>query len=126
MKWRDIWIIGFMLFAMFFGAGSLIFPVSLAFESGAHYQTAMIGFMITGIGLPLMTMVAGSLSTKGYPGLLKQVNPIFSVIFLAIVYIMLGPFSTIPRMATISYEMVTCAFFICIFDNHYVPCAVTR
>lgn len=115
-----------MLFAMFFGAGSLIFPVSLGFESGAHYQTAMIGFMITGIGLPLMTMVADSLSTKGYPGLLKQVNPIFSVIFLAIVYIMLGPFSTIPRMATISYEMVTCAFFICIFDNHYVPCAVTR
>lgn len=77
MKWQDIWIIGFMLFAMFFGARSLIFPVSLGFESGAHYQTAMIGFMITGIGLPLMTMVAGSLSTKGYPGLLKQVNPIF-------------------------------------------------
>ncbi|MCI5775841.1 MAG: branched-chain amino acid transport system II carrier protein [Aerococcus sp.] len=105
MKKKDIFIIGLMLFAMFFGAGNLIFPVSIGFESGPHYIATMLGFMITGIGLPLLTMIAGSFSANGYPSLLNQISPFFSTIFLVLVYIMIGPFSGIPRTATTSYEM---------------------
>lgn len=105
MKRRDIFVVGFMLFAMFFGAGNLIFPVGLGYEAGNHYLIAIIGFMLTGIGLPLLTMIAGSFASNGYPDILKQINPIFSTVFLTIVYIMIGPFSGIPRTASTSYEM---------------------
>lgn len=105
MKNHDILAMGFMLFAMFFGAGNLIFPVGLGYEAGNHYINAMIGFMLTGIGLPLLTMIAGSFSNNGYPGLLDLVHPLFSTVFLIIVYVMIGPLSAIPRTATTSYEM---------------------
>ncbi len=58
-------IIGFMLFAMFFGAGNLIFPPGLGFQSGDYFWMAIIGFVITGVGLPLVGVIAGSISKGG-------------------------------------------------------------
>ena len=44
--------IGLMLFALFFGAGNLIFPAFLGQNAGTNLSTAMIGFIIMGVGLP--------------------------------------------------------------------------
>ena len=51
---KNTFVIGFMLFAIFFGAGNLIFPSALGLESGQTFWPALLGFVSTGVGLPLL------------------------------------------------------------------------
>ena len=59
---KKILPIGFTLFALFFGAGNLIFPLKLGYESGGYFWPALIGFLVTGVGLPLLGLISGALS----------------------------------------------------------------
>ncbi|MFC3418249.1 branched-chain amino acid transport system II carrier protein [Salinicoccus hispanicus] len=110
MSFKNNIIVGFMLFAMFFGAGNLIFPPGLGFDSGQYFWMAIIGFVITGVGLPLIGVIAGSISKDGYRESLKVVHPIFAIIFMVIIYLAIGPFFAIPRTATTAYEMAMVPF----------------
>ena len=47
-----------MLFGMFFGAGNLIFPVHMGQLAGRSILPAVAGFIVTGVGLPLMGVAA--------------------------------------------------------------------
>ena len=105
MKVKEIFIVGFMLFAMFFGAGNLIFPVALGFQSGSNFWPAILGFILTGVGLPLVSVIVGSISENGYRDLLHKIHPTYSVVFLLIIYLTIGPFFAIPRTATTAYEI---------------------
>ena len=49
---------GLMLFALFFGAGNLIFPALMGQQSGSAVFSALSGFLITGVGLPLLGVIA--------------------------------------------------------------------
>lgn len=106
MKAKDIFVISFMLFAMFFGAGNLIFPVSVGFQSSVNFKSAIIGFIITGVGLPVLGMIVGSVSEGGYRNVMNYIHPIFSIVFLSLVYLTIGPFFALPRTGTTSYEMM--------------------
>ena len=57
-------VIGVMLFALFFGAGNLIFPASLGQNAGTNIWIAVIGFLITGIGLPFLGTLSDGLFRK--------------------------------------------------------------
>ena len=57
LRRRDQLLVGFTLFSMFFGAGNLIFPASMGQLSGSHVWLAAAGFLITGVGLPLLGIV---------------------------------------------------------------------
>ena len=105
MRTKDIFIVGFMLFAMFFGAGNLIFPPALGFQSGEFFWPAILGFILTGVGLPLLSVIVGSISEHGYKESLNKIHPFYSVIFLVVIYLTIGPFFAIPRTATTAYEM---------------------
>lgn len=105
MRTKDIFIVGFMLFAMFFGAGNLIFPPVLGFQSGEFFWPAILGFILTGVGLPLLSVIVGSISEHGYKESLNKIHPAYSVTFLAVIYLTIGPFFAIPRTATTAYEM---------------------
>ncbi|ULG72251.1 branched-chain amino acid transport system II carrier protein [Macrococcus brunensis] len=97
--------IGFMLFAMFFGAGNLIFPPKLGLESGHFFWPVMIGFILTGVGLPLLGVIVGALDKRGYEGALNEISPIYSILLLSIIYIVIGPLFSIPRTGTTAYEL---------------------
>ena len=105
LNMKTTMIVGFMLFAMFFGAGNLIFPPALGLQSGEHFWITILGFVITGVGLPVIAVIVGSLSQGGYKDLLKNIHPAFGVIFMVVLYLVIGPFFAIPRTATVSYEM---------------------
>lgn len=105
MRTKELFIVGFMLFAMFFGAGNLIFPPALGFESGEYFWPAIIGFILTGVGLPLLSVIVGSISEKGYRDSLRRIHPLYSIVFLVVIYLTIGPFFAIPRTATTAYEM---------------------
>ena len=102
---KNTWIIGFTLFAMFFGAGNLIFPPNLGLDSGQFFWPSILAFALTGIGLPLLGVIVGALDKQGYIGSLNKISPKFSVIFLIIIYLTIGPLFAIPRTASTSFEM---------------------
>lgn len=102
---RKTLFIGFMLFALFFGAGNLIFPPTVGQLSGSHFVPAIIGFIVTGVGLPLIGIIAGSFSAEGFRSEAKRVHPIFAILFMVVIYLTIGPFFAIPRTAMVSYEM---------------------
>ncbi len=102
---KDNIVIGFMLFALFFGAGNLIFPPFLGQEAGEAFWPAMIGFVLTGVGLPILGVIAISTVDNGVQALSGRVHPIFGLIFTTVLYLMIGPFMGIPRGANVAYEM---------------------
>ncbi|SEP70789.1 branched-chain amino acid:cation transporter, LIVCS family [Virgibacillus subterraneus] len=102
---KDTFIIGFMLFALFFGAGNLIYPPTLGIESGTSYWAAIAGFVITGVGLPILAVTAISFVNNDARELADRVHPMFGLIFISVVYLAIGPFFGIPRASTVAYEM---------------------
>lgn len=98
--------IGFMLFALFFGAGNLIFPAQLGQYAGENLWPAIIGFLFTGVGLPLLGVVAIAFSgSKNLEDLASRVHPIYGVFFTALLYLTIGPFFAAPRTGTVAYEV---------------------
>ena len=57
-KTKDALVVGFALFAVFFGAGNLIFPPLVGVVSGSGWPAAIMGLMLSGILLPIATIVA--------------------------------------------------------------------
>lgn len=102
---KDLYIIGLMLFALFFGAGNLIFPPFLGFQAGESFWPAILGFVVTGVGLPLVTVLAIAMTRDGVAEMGKRVSPLFSVVFSITAYLSIGPFFGIPRGANVAYEM---------------------
>jgi branched-chain amino acid:cation transporter, LIVCS family len=105
MKKKDTFFVGLMLFSMFFGAGNLIFPPFLGMGSGTSFWPAIIGFILTGVGLPLIVLISIALVKDGVNTLGNRVHPWFGTIFTIVVYLSIGPFFGIPRNANVAFEM---------------------
>lgn len=104
--------IGFMLFALFFGAGNLIFPAQLGQYAGTNLWPAVIGFLITGVGLPLLGILAmGFSGSNNLQELASRVHPAYGVFFTALLYLTIGPFFAAPRTGTVAYEVGIAPFF---------------
>ncbi|MBY0598805.1 branched-chain amino acid transport system II carrier protein BrnQ5 [Bacillus bingmayongensis] len=99
-------IIGLMLFALFFGAGNLIFPPMLGQMAGKNVWIANAGFLVTGVGLPLLAITAFVFSGKNdLQSLASRVHPLFGIVFTTVLYLAIGPFYAIPRSGNVSFEI---------------------
>lgn len=107
---KSVFVVGFMLFAIFFGAGNLIFPPKLGLDSGAEFWSAILGFVVTGVGLPLLGIIVSSFYEGGYKQALNRIHPWFSVVFLMAIYLAIGPFFAGPRTGATAYEMAILPF----------------
>lgn len=100
----DFIAVGFTIFAIFFGAGNLIFPPEIGMNSGRQWFMSFVGFFISGIGLPLLGILAlnkaGSLEKFG-----EKIGNRFTNIYTALILICLGPIVAIPRTGASTYEM---------------------
>lgn len=103
-KSKNVFYVGLMVFSMFFGAGNLIFPPMLGQLSGTKLPVAMLGFLISAVGLPVLALVVVAKAGGLYP-LAKRVHPKFALLFTILIYLSIGPFLGIPRAASLSYEM---------------------
>lgn len=97
--------VGLMLFSMFFGAGNLIFPPMLGIESGNHFAPAITGFILTGVLLPVITVIAVAISGSGVRDLASRAGVVFGVVFSIVAYLSIGSFYAMPRAAAIGYEL---------------------
>ncbi|MGG7097397.1 branched-chain amino acid transport system II carrier protein [Clostridium sardiniense] len=104
-KTKDCLVIGFALFAMFFGAGNLIFPPYLGHAVGTEYIFAVIGFTITGVGLPLLAIIACTKGDGTFETMASKISPKFAIIFASLLFIAIGPMLGIPRTAATTYEL---------------------
>ena len=103
---RETVFVASMLFGMFFGAGNLIFPVSMGQLSGSSMWQAAAGFLITGVGLPLLGVAALGISREdGLMGLSSRVGRRYGKFFTCVLYLTIGPFFAIPRCATVAYTV---------------------
>lgn len=97
---------GLMLFSFFFGAGNLIFPPTLGQQSGSNFIAATLGFCSTGVGLPLLGILAVALTGSDNPDTVSQpVSKKFARFITILSALTIGPFFAIPRTAATSYDM---------------------
>ena len=92
------------LFGMFFGAGNLIFPVHLGQMAGSNVIPAIIGFIITAVGIPIFGVAAiGVTHSDGLQTLSGKVGKGYGIFFTCLLYLTIGPLFAIPRCATVSF-----------------------
>lgn len=106
LTWKETITITSMLFGLFFGAGNLIFPIYMGQLAGYEVWKAAAGFLITGVGLPLLGVAALGISkSSGLAELSARVGHAYSYFFTCALYLTIGPFFAIPRCATVSFEV---------------------
>ena len=107
---KEIWMSGFALFSMFFGAGNLILPPLLGFKALDQWFVVALGFTITAVIIPVMAIYAharlqGTLYDFG-----KNVSPLFSTIYCILIYVISIALPA-PRTASVTHEMAISPFF---------------
>ena len=107
----DIIVIGFALFAMFFGAGNLIFPPMLGYIYGDKWLLASIAFTIVGVGLTLIAVISMAKRKGNIFTFTSLAGDKLSKTIILIIALCIGPLGAIPRTAATSFEMVESAGF---------------
>ena len=107
---RDIVILGFMNFALFVGAGNIIFPPFIGLQAGTAVWTAAAGFLLTGVGLPVLTAIAMAKAGGALSAVTRPVGRVCGLMLAVICYLCIGPFFATPRTATVSYEIAIQSF----------------
>ncbi len=102
---KDILALGFMAFALFVGAGNIIFPPMVGIQAGQHVWVSAIGFLITAVGLPVATIVALARVGGGVDSLSSPVGKAMGIILAMVCYLAVGPLFATPRTATVSFEV---------------------
>lgn len=101
---RQMILISFMLFSLFFGAGNLIFPPFLGQSAGNVTMTAMLGFIITAVILPVLGIIVVA-KFEGLDKLGAKVGKHFALVMTLLIYLSIGPGLGIPRAASVPFEM---------------------
>lgn len=104
-QYRDTVVVGFALFAMFFGAGNLIFPPYLGVVSGNQWLVGFSGFVIADVGLALLAILAAAKCQGDISGVLSRSGKMLSKILATSIMICLGPLLAIPRTGATTFEM---------------------
>ena len=104
-KNKDIIVTGFALFAMFFGAGNLIFPPYLGVITGDKFLIGFLGFILADVGLSLLAILASAKSDGDTGRVFGRAGKLFAIILGSAIMICLGPLLAIPRTAATTFEM---------------------
>ncbi|WP_400261037.1 branched-chain amino acid transport system II carrier protein [Sphingobacterium sp. SG20118] len=102
---RDTTTLGFALFAMFFGAGNLLLPPFIGFNSAGQWDWAIIGFALTGILLPLLGVLSIINSGESFHDLGNRTHPLIATILGIVIMLGIGPLIAIPRTAATTFEV---------------------
>ncbi|WP_299004969.1 branched-chain amino acid transport system II carrier protein [uncultured Shewanella sp.] len=127
---KDTLALGLMTFAFFLGAGNLIFPPFIGFLAGQNMMLALFGFLLTGVGLPLLALIAVAKSNGQVFALLpKSVATCLSFL----IFIIIGPAFAVPRTALVAYDIGFSPFLsehlpqlnVWLFDINLAQCLYT-
>ena len=97
--------ISMMLFAFFFGAGNMIFPPAMGQLAGSNFPSAVIGFILTDVGIAILGTTSIVLLGNNIDDLGRLVSERFALFFSVCIYLLVGPLFALPRTATVSFEI---------------------
>ena len=103
-KNKDILIIGFALFSMFFGAGNLIFPPFIGLTSGNQWVISFLGFIFADVGIILLSIIAVAKSGS-LQNVIGRAGKKFGLTLEVLMMLCLGPILVVPRTAATTFEM---------------------
>ncbi|MTV81576.1 branched-chain amino acid transport system II carrier protein [Secundilactobacillus folii] len=103
---RQYLVVSSMLFGLFFGAGNLIFPIHLGQLAGAHWVMATVGFLVTAVLLPMLSVLAVAVTrSKGVYDIGRPLGPTFALVFMVLIHATIGPLFGTPRTASIPFSV---------------------
>ncbi|WEV50363.1 branched-chain amino acid transport system II carrier protein [Lactobacillus sp. ESL0731] len=106
LTWKQYLVVASLLFGLFFGAGNLIFPIHLGQMAGANWGQATLGFLVTAVLLPLLSVLAISVThAKGVYDIGLPLGSAFALIFMVLIHLTIGPLFGTPRTASISFTV---------------------
>lgn len=94
-----------MLFAFFFGAGNMIFPPAMGQLAGSNFPSAVVGFILTDVGIAILGTTSIVLLGNNIDDLGRLVSERFALFFSVCIYLLVGPLFALPRTATVSFEI---------------------
>ncbi len=110
LKFGKLLSLSLMLFAMFFGAGNMIFPPMLGQTSGLNYLQSVAGFVTTDAGLSILGIAAVVMVGTKLDDLVGLIGPKFSILVGVVIYLLIGPLFALPRTGTVSFELAIVPF----------------
>lgn len=102
---KDLIILGMTNFALYVGAGNIIFPPFIGLKSGFDVPIAAFGFLITGVGLPVIAAIALAKVSGALNAITAPIGAKAGLIITVICYLSIGPLFAIPRTTTVAYEL---------------------
>ncbi len=110
LSFSQLLSLSLMLFALFFGAGNMIFPPAMGQLAGTNVWAALAGFIFTDVGLPLLAIAAVVFAGRSLNNMAGRAGKKFGTFFIVLIYLLIGPFFAIPRTGSVSFELVVTPF----------------
>ncbi len=95
---------GLALFAMFFGAGNMVFPLDIGRHAGQHLFLAWLAFMLAGVGIPFMGLFSLSLFKGDYWEFFRILGKHLSFLIVTFIIFIIGPLFAAPRTEDITFS----------------------
>lgn len=95
---------GLALFAMFFGAGNILFPLYLGANAGQNIGVTTLGFLIAGVGVPFLGLIAASLFDGNYHAFFARLGKIPGFVMITFLIIIIGPLGALPRTEVTTFH----------------------
>lgn len=103
---KEYFVVSSMLFGLFFCAGNLIFPIHLGQLAGSHWVLATVGFLVTAVLLPLLSVLAVSVTrSEGVYDIGVPLGSVFALVFMVLIHLTIGPLFGTPRTATVPFTV---------------------
>lgn len=103
---KQYFVVAYILFALFFGAGNLIFPLHLGQLAGSNWIVATLGFLVTAVALPLLSVLAISITkSEGVYDIGKPLGSGFALAFMVLIHTTIGPLFGTLRTATVPFTV---------------------
>lgn len=97
---------GLAMFSMYFGAGNIVFPLVLGQLAEGNTFYAILGLLITAVGVPFLGLIAMTLFNGNYRHFFDRLGYWPSTLFILFMMIMIGPIGAIPRLIALSHATV--------------------
>lgn len=110
LSWMQMLSVSLMLFAIFFGAGNMIFPPAMGQQAGENFIPALLGFIVTDAGIAIFGITAIVLIGNSMKDLGGIVHKRFAKLLPIVVYLLIGPLFALPRTGSVSFELAVVPF----------------
>lgn len=105
LKLPEVLALGFMTFSLFLGAGNIVFPPSAGMAAGESVWRVAFGFLLAGVGIPLLAVIALARAGGGLDRLTAPLGRTAGLIMAIAIYLCIGPLFATPRTAVVAFEM---------------------